>query len=240
MDEAEEKRLSTDTLSDRDRGVLQMITEFGGKTFIEVLARTFWHGRRVPEQQARDRVGVLRKKYGLLRLYATGLMKPRNAIALTEVGKKWAEDELGVNVPQLFISPVTVWHTIDEQIAWYWLRRAGRGVSRTIVKRWSKEHRHTPDLLYFHQGDPSKPVYVEIERNPKSTDRMLRIFRAMQADRVYAALYVYEDEKRMKQYGRRLPTFDKLYLTNLDDLVRNVSKTGKVGAMRQKDFLSQL
>lgn len=231
--------VATDGLSDRDRDILRMIGEFGGKTFIEVLERTYWHGRAVPTQQARDRVQKLKKKYKLLRSVPTGLMKPRNAIALTDFGKRWVKDETDIDTGTLFLSPVTAWHNIYEQIAWYWLRMAGREVSRTIVKRWSADHKHTPDLLYFHNGDEKKPVYVEIELNPKNNDRMLKIFKNMDADRIHAVLYVYENEKRMKQYGRKLPINDKVYLTNIDDLIRNVEGTGKVGAIPQIDFIKK-
>ena len=226
-------------LSARDHDILRMMGEFGGKTFVEVLARTFWHGRKVPEQQARDRIQRLKKNYKLLRLVQTGLMKPRNAIALTDFGKRWVKSETDIEVGQLFLSPVTIWHTVNEAIAWYWLRQAGRDVSRTIVKRWSKAHHHTPDLLYFHGGDKTKPVYVEIEMHPKPTDRMIGIFKKMERDSVYAVLYIYENEKRMKQYGRRLPTYDRVYLTNIDDLIRNVSEIGKVAALRQIDFVKK-
>ena len=229
----------TDGLSKRDHGVLRMMGEFGGKTFNEVLERTYWYGLKVPTQQARDRVQKLKNKYKLVRLKATGLMKPRNAIALTDFGTRWVKEETDIEVSTFFLSPVTAWHNIYEQIVWYWLRKADREVSRTIVKKWSVNHKHTPDLLYFHDKDEKKPIYVEIELNPKNKDRMLRIFNNIHLDGVYAVLYVYENEKRMKQYGRKLPVSNKVYLTNIDDLINSVSSTGKVGAMSQLEFMKK-
>lgn len=233
------KKVSTDGLSDRDRDILRMIGEFGGKTFIEVLERTYWHGLKVPTQQARDRVQKLKSKYRLLRLVPTGLMKPRNAIALTDFGKRWVKDETDMETGSLFLSPVTVWHNVYEQIAWYWLRRSGREASRTIVKRWSEDHAHTPDLLYFHHNDKELPVYVEIETNAKSKDRYLSIFEKMGKDGVYAVLYVFENEKKMMQLGRRLPIWDKLYYTNIDEMIENISHHGKIGMMSQEKFFKK-
>ena len=224
-------------LTDRDRGILEMIAEFGGKTFIEVLAATYWHGLKVPEQQARDRIQILKKKK-LLRLVSTGLVKPRNAVAFTAFGRRWAKAETEIDAGSLFLSPVTIWHGIYEQVAWYWLRRAGRPVDRKVVWEWSKEHRHTPDLLYYHNHDPQKPVYVEIETNRKTPDRYLDIFEKSKADGVYAMLYIFPDRKKMEQIGRKLPTWDKIYMITIPDLIENVAKNEKVGAIQQTDFTS--
>ena len=228
-------------LSPRDKEIFRMMAEFGGKTFNEVLARTFWHDKKVPVQQVRDRIGKIKKKYKVIRLVATGLMKPRNAIAFTEFGKKWAQEETNIEIGSFFLSPVTAWHGIYEQIAWYWLKKSGRNdVSRTIVKNWSLEHKHTPDLLYFHNGDKSKPVYVEIELNTKSADRYLEVMRKCKLDKVHAIFYIFENEKKMKQIGRKLPINDKVYITNIDSLIESVTKTGKIGAVKQIEFMKKL
>lgn len=232
-------KTSTEALSDRDKDILLMIAEFGGKTFTPVLERTYWEGNKMPAQQARDRVQKLIKKYKLLRLAPTGLMKPRNAIAMTENGKKYAE-ELGIEVGNLFLSPVTIWHGINEQITWFWLRQAGRDVSRTIVKKWAGTHKHTPDLLYFHNGDETKPVYVEIETNAKNKNRYLSIFQNMGADKIYRVLYVFENEKKMLSIGNKLPISDKLMMTNIDDLIANIKKDGKIGAITQNEFIKKI
>lgn len=226
-------------LTDRDRGIIEMIAEFGGKTFIEVLAITFWHGRKVPEQQARDRVQALKKKK-LVRLVSTGLMKPRNAVALTAFGRRWTHDETEIDAGSLFLSPVTIWHGIYEQVAWYWLRRADRPVDRKVVWNWSKEHYHTPDLLYHHNHDSQKPVYVEIETNKKTPERYIDLFEKSKKDGVYAMLYIFENEKKMQQIGRKLPIWDKIYMITIPDLIANVANTGKVGAIKQATFISTL
>lgn len=232
-------RTSTEVLSERDKDILLMMSEFGGKTFIPVLERTFWEGNKMPAQQARDRVQKLIKKYKLLRLAPTGLMKPRNAIAMTENGKKYAE-ELGIEVGNLFLSPVTIWHGIFEQITWYWLKRAGRDVSRTIVKKWAGTHKHTPDLLYFHNGDETKPVYVEVETNAKDRNRYVAIFKNMSADKIYRVLYVFENEKRMNVIGSKLPISDKIMMIDIDNLISNIVKDGKIGAISQNEFIKKI
>lgn len=230
-------RANTEGLTQRDRDILAMIAEHGGKTFVEVLARTFWIDAKMAEQQARDRINKLKKQYKLLRHAPTGLIKPQNAIALTDFGKRWCLDETEIEAGTLFLSPVTAWHSIYEQIAWYWIMKTGRRVSRTIVKKWSKGHKHTPDLLYFHE---EKPVYVEIELNGKSPDRYLDLIKKSRSDGAHAMFYIFENEKRMKQLGRKLPTSDLIYITNIDDLIKSVRETGKIGAVKQSEFMKKL
>lgn len=230
--------VATDGLTDRDRLIMRMIAEFGGKTYIPVLTRTFWIDATNPTQAARDRVNKLKKKYKLLRHTETGLTNPQNAIAFTDFGKRWALEHTDLVAGKFFLSPVTVWHGIYEQIAYYWLLQSGRSdVSRTIVKNWSVDHRHTPDLLYFHKG---KPVYVEIELNHKAQDRYVKIINDSKQDGVHAMLYVYENEKKMVQLGKKLPNSDLIYITNIDALIQSVRNTGKIGAMKQKDFMKKI
>jgi len=202
--------ITLDGLSPRDKEIFRLMAEFGGKTFNEVLARTFWHGKAVAIQQVRDRITKIKKKYKMIRLVPTGLMTPRNAIAFTDFGKRWIQDETEIEVGSFFLSPVTAWHGIYEQIAWYWIKKSGRDVSRTIVKNWSVEHKHTPDLLYFHNGDETKPVYVEIELNAKSPARYLEIYKKVELDKVHAIFYIFENEKKMRQLGRKLPIDEKI------------------------------
>jgi len=226
-------------LSQRDKDIFLLMAEFGGKTFNEVLARTFWHKKAVPIQQVRDRISKIKKKYKIIRLVPTGLMTPRNAIAFTDFGKRWVQDEINMEVGSFFLSPVTAWHGIYEQIAYYWIKKSGRNVSRTIVKNWSLEHKHTPDLLFFHKEDKSKPVYVEIELNGKSPNRYSEIMSKCRRDKVYAIFYIFENEKKMKQIGRKLPIDNKIYITNIDDLILSVLTTGKIGAIKQIDFIKK-
>jgi len=228
-------------LSQRDKDIFRLMAEFGGKTFNEVLACTFWHDKKVPVQQVRDRISKIKKKYKIVRLVPTGLMKPRNAIVFTDFGKRWVQDETDIETGYFFLSPVTAWHGIYEQIAWYWIKNSGRvDVSRTIVKNWSLEHKHTPDLLYFHNEDPKKPVYVEIELNSKSSRRYLEVMSKCKLDKVHAIFYIFENEKKMVQLGRKLPINDKIYITNIDDLIKNVSTKNKIGALKQIDFLKKI
>jgi len=233
------KQIINNGLSNRDKDIFFLMSEFGGKTFLEVLERTFWHDKKVPLQQAKDRIGKIKKKYNIVRYVNTGLMKPRSAIAFSDFGKRWIKDETNFDIGSLFISPVTAWHNIYEQITYYWLKKAGRDVSRTIVKNWSIEHKHTPDLLYFYNEDKSKPIYVEIELNKKITSRYVSIIEKMGIDKVHAVLYVFESEKKMIQIGRLLPIYEKLYFIHIDELIKNISTTGKIGFMTQQAYLEK-
>jgi len=235
------KRIAGVSLTQRDSEVFDLMSEFGGKTYPFVLSQTFWFGLSKSEQQARDRMRLLKKKYNLVRLTPTGLMSPRNAIAFTESGKKWITENFEIEIGTLFMSPVTVLHNCFEQIAYFWIKKSGRDVSRTIVKNWSKNHQHTPDLLYFHQSERNekKPVYVEIELHSKTAQKYLEIIQKSKKDGIHAILYIFENEKKMRQIGRKLPIDEKIYLTNIDDLIQSVTQKNKIGAMKQLDFFKK-
>lgn len=227
-------------LTERDKAILLLMSEFGGKTYSEVLERTFWYGKAVPLQQSRDRMSVLKNKYKVIKLLKTGLMKPQNGWAFSEFGRRFVNEELGLDVGVVFSSPVTTWHNIFEQITYYWLKKAGKDVSRTVVKDWSVSHKHTPDLLYFHNGDTSKPIYVEIELNAKAPSRYTDLFTKSTADGVFSFLYVFESVQAMKTIGKKLPTFSRLYFVDIDTLIKSVASGKGLGAVKQSDFLKTL
>jgi hypothetical protein len=218
-------------ITDRDKKMFEIMSNFGGKTFINVLAKTLYND----EQQARNRLNKL-KKDKLIRYKKTGLMSPRNAIYFTEKGKKYGKEELNLNVVETAISSVTVHHMILEQITFYYLQKIGKDVKRTAVIKWRETHHHTPDLMYLHND---KPVYVEIERTAKRADHLAQIFANMQRDSIHKVLYVFENEKKMFQIGKKLPVFDKLLYVTIDTLIES-SKQNKIGAITQTKFYENL
>jgi len=228
-----EKELS---LTARDLEIMEMIGVFGGKTSSPVLEKTFWHGKSFPANQARRRMDTLRKK-GLLKHKPTGLISPRNIYIPTAAGRELIYDRFGIELSGTpHFSLATFQHNATEQIAWYWLRRVGKDPKRAIVRRWSPDHKHTPDLYY--EG-PRGLVYVEIEISKKRPDSYISIFNKMREDGIHAVLYIFENEKRMKQIGRVLPAWgSRVHFTNLDRLIG--AKSLSEAAVRQEDFILQL
>ena len=223
-------------LRPRDMEILEMMAVMGGKTYMPVLTKTaFLH---TAEQTARNRLQVLRKKKKLIRYKPTGLVNPKNAILFTEEGKRFASEVFGINVGDASISPVTTWHNIYEQITYYWLKKMGKDVERTIVHRWRKKgYHHTPDLAYKNQK--GKYVYVEIELTKKRPDRYIDVFNRMVADDVGSVLYVFEDDRKMQVLGTKIPLWDKIYYTTIDNIVKG-GEAGKLIAIKQADFLKSL
>lgn len=223
-------------LTKRDMEILEMMATFGGKTYIPTLTKTAFID--AGEQTAKNRVQVLKKKKKLIRHRPTGLAKPKNALVFTEEGKRFADQAFGISIIEPSLSPVTTWHTIFEQITYYWLKKLGKDVERTIVKKWTKlGHRHTPDLVY--KNPKGANVYVEVEITPKRSGRYIEIFERMHADDVGSVLYVFENEQKMKTLGKKIPLWDKIYYTTIDRLIDG-AKEGKLKAIKQKDFLKQI
>jgi DNA-binding Lrp family transcriptional regulator len=222
-------------LTDRDMELLEMMMDFGGKTYMPVLEQTAFLG--VKPQTIRNRLQKLQKKHKVIRYKATGLVNPRNALLLSENGKRLVYQVWGINVGEPNVSPVTTWHTIYEQITYYWLKKLGRNPERTIVTRWSKKgFKHTPDLVYFKN---EKPIYVEIELTPKRQNRLIEMFQRMKADGVAAVLYVFENDKKMKTLGTKIPVWDKISYITIQQLIENAQR-GKIGAIKQTDYLKEV
>ncbi|NPA75998.1 MAG: hypothetical protein GXO25_07975 [Euryarchaeota archaeon] len=221
-------------LTERDLGIFELMGVFAGKTSLPVLARTFWHDAKRPEAQARMRIDKLRKK-GLIKPKNTGLLSPRSYYIPTAAGREIIEDRFGIHLSSSpHFSLATYWHNAYEQIAWYWLRKFGRDPQRTIVKKWSRDHHHTPDLYYINQK--GKIVYVEIEISKKNAESYSRIFTEMKKDGIGAVLYVFEDEKKMRQIGRVLPVWDPVRYVTIEQMIG----ADRLPAVKQSDFLLKI
>ena len=77
-------------ITNRDIEIFKFINKYG-KTYIEVLAKTFFTN----EQVARNRINSLAKQ-NLISYWNTNLMKPRRAIVLTADTKAMLEDEFEI------------------------------------------------------------------------------------------------------------------------------------------------
>jgi len=220
-------------LTKRDQEILFLTANFGGKIFVDVLEKTLWHGYSNAYVQARNRMQKLSNKYHLFIKKPTGLIKPRNAYVLSERGKDIVRTLFEINITNVSLSNVTVEHTMMEMITFYYLKMLDKKPLRTIVKNWSVKHYHTPDLVYEHEKGL---IYVEIEKTVKSGGAYNSIFVNMIKDDVYKVLYVVENEKRVQQFARNLPTSEKIMLVSIDTLIEN-AQNGKIGAVSQKNIL---
>lgn len=223
-------------LTDRDMDILDLVVTFGGKTFFPVLEQTAFLGAK--PQTVRNRINVLRAKKKLFRLKPTGLMKPRSAIVLTEEGKRFVQEIFGETGLDASVSASTTWHNIYEQVTYYWLKQIGKDPIRTIVSKWSKQgYRHTPDLAY--KNPKGGLVYVEVELTRKRAERLIDIFNRMKADGVSAALYVFENEQKIKTLGTKIPAWDKIRYTTIPRLIEG-AQSGKLDAVKQIDFYKEM
>lgn len=218
-------------LTARDIEILELMSVFGGKTYIEVLEKTFWVGHKNAKIQARNRMTILLKKYGLFLYKLTGLTSPRSAWALSEAGKDIVRTMFNKNITNISVSPVTTQHNIMEQITYYWLKKLGKNPERTVVSKWSKNHKHTPDIAYETEKGV---IYVEIEKNLKAAGEYNTIFSHIVQDKVFKVLYVVESQKRVEQFANNLPLSEKIMLVSTDTLVA-AAQSGKIGAISQKE-----
>ena len=214
-------------ITKRDHEIFELMSYFGGKIFLDVLEKTFFQNRQV----AKNRLNVL-KNQKMIKYVKTGLMTPRNAIYPTATGLRYFSEN-GLKTVITDISASQVQHLILEQITYFYLKKIGKNVIRTIVRNWSTKHNHTPDLCYEYKG---KNVYVEIERTHKRPDELAKLMLKMEKDNIHIVLYVFENEKKMEQIGRKIPIYEKAYYVTVDKLIES-SKNGKIGAVKQLDFL---
>ena len=217
-------------ITERDEEILRLMSVFNGRMFLTVLEKTIWHGYSNANRQARNRLTKFVKN-GLMLVKKTGLILPRSCYVLSEKGKEIVRTILNIDIGAIKLSMSSTPHTVLEMIAYYWLYKLEKNPQRTIVSKWCKEHKHTPDLCYT--KDDNKLIYVEIERSVKSAGEYNSIFVNMTKDNVYKVLYIVESRKRVKQFAKRLPKSDKLMFVSIGDLIEN-AQNGKIGAISQK------
>jgi hypothetical protein len=223
-------------LTERDYEIFDIMNEWNGLTYNEVLLNTVFFGRTY--NTMKTRLQKLRQR-GIIKYKLTGLIKPKYAIIYTPSTREAFNKLFGISLngsPNP--APTTINHLITEQIAYFWLKKAGKDIERTIVSRWRGAHKHTPDLVYYNKKN--QPVYVEIETNPKRKERYIDIFARMQSDNVGAVLYVFENEKKMKSLGKKIPVWDEIRYTTIDMLKDGVLNERKIKAIKQIDYLKSI
>jgi len=225
-----------DGLTERYRDLIEMMVEFGGVTYNEVLLNTIFYGRSLNTLQ--NHLQKLKKR-GLIRYKQTNLFKPRYAIVFQSSAEEFLWDKYGFRIKQVNPNPNTIYHLILEQQAYFWLKKAGKDVKRTIISKWQAggAHKHTPDLVY-HLKDGNL-VYVEVENTPKRTDRYIDIFNRTKVDNPKTVLYVFENEKKMKTLGKKIPLWDRIRYTTVEWLRDSVLENGKIKAIKQIEFFEK-
>lgn len=215
-------------ITERDLEILKFINFFG-KSYVEVISKCFFPKAKTI-QVCRNRLATLKNKYKLIKYTETGAIAPRSYISLSEGGRAYFENELGIPLTNTFFSLATLSHNINEQITCYALQRVGKEVIRTTVKNWSKNHHHTPDLAYYNKD---KLVYVEIENTKKTRESYDTLFEKFIKDGVSNVIYVAKSEKWKNIYLEFLPKWDKLRVADIDSFFDNAIENGKIKADRQ-------
>lgn len=228
--------LDETNLTERDRDIIDLMINFGGVTYNDVLLNTVYFGRKY--NTLKTKLQKMRKR-GLIRYKQTNLFKPRYAIVFASAAEEFLFDVYGFKIRQVNPNPNTIYHLMLEQQAYFWLKKAGKDVKRTIVKRWQEggAHKHTPDLVYpLKNGDL---VYVEVENTTKRSDRYIDIFKRTKIDNPKTILYVFENDKKMKTLGKKIPVWDKIRYTTVEWLRDGVLENGKIKAIKQTEYFEK-
>lgn len=220
-------------MTERDIKILCFIAIFG-KSYSNVIAKTFFAGVKNSEQVAKNRIRLLVNKYKVLDYKLTGLQSPRNYLTLTEAGREVVVDFGYSTIKTPHFSLVTVKHNMVEQIVFYWIDKV-RETQRTTVKTHSKTNFHTPDLLFF--TDSGKKVYVEIELTKKTASNYQDIFAKITKDEAEIVLYVTDSEDSMKRLAKVMPVWDRLRFTTVDRLIESVSNEQKISSLKQIELI---
>lgn len=211
-------------ITKRDIEILRFLNRYG-KTYIEVLAKTFFKN----EQVARNRINKLYKD-GLVGYWNTGLMKPRRAIVLTKESKEYLYNELGINPKKAKINKTTIEHNLIEQIVDFYLQKLGT-VERTTVYKHHGKLNHIPDLFYT--SNSGKKFFVEVELSKKSNYRYKEIVFQMNKDNIDGVIYISDTIQKAKAIAKIMPTWNKLYYIDIDSFIQNIEANEKIKPFKQ-------
>lgn len=214
-------------LTDRDLEMLKFINVYG-RTFLPVLGRTFFNS----EQQARNRINKLFAQK-IVSYWNTGLQTPRRAVVLSSDARSYFENELDITPKKVQISMTTINHNMVEQMAHYWLSKIG-SVERTSVAKHGALMHHVPDMILTLPSGAR--VFVEIETQRKSHPRYEDIFFKANKGDPAQVLYVLPRADQVQSFANFLPKWEKIRVIDIDTLIENVQKTGKVSAKAQNDL----
>lgn len=214
-------------LTDRDLELLKFINIYG-RTFLPVLGRTFFNS----EQQARNRINKLYNQ-NIVSYWNTGLLSPRRAIVLSSDARSYFENELDITPKKVQISMTTINHNMVEQMAHYWLSKVG-SVERTSVAKHGALMHHVPDMVLTLPNGAR--IYVEIEMQRKSRPRYDDIFFKANKGNPAQVLYILPKADQVQSFASFLPHWDKVMIIDIDTLIENAQKTGRIGAKLQNDL----
>jgi len=213
-------------ITKRDLEILIFMQENGGKTFMEVLEKTFFEGRA----GAKRRIQILIND-GLLKRRPTGLLKPANMIVFGENARESFYQMWGVEPKRAKLSSVMVRHEMIQQLAHYWLNKLDGTVKRTTINQDFGKFHHVPDLIW--ENERLGQIFFEIELNKKTNKRYLDIFTKSEKDGARNIIYILASEKDRDSYMEHLPKASILKFISIDELVHNIKTTGKINAKSQ-------
>jgi hypothetical protein len=215
-------------ITERDIKIFKFINRYG-KTYIEVLAKTFFQN----EQVARNRMNSLAKQ-NLISYWNTGLMKPRRAVVLTSDTKQLLEDEHELTVKSVKLNRTTIQHNIIEQIADYHLSTIGT-VERTTVYTHNDKLHHIPDFIFTNEF--GNKINIEVELTKKSAPRYTKLMQAVSKDNPDAIIYILDTHSKIKSYASIMPKWHKLFFISIDELIKNIEQIGQIKPLAQEASL---
>lgn len=215
---------------DRDLSIIKFMQQNGGKTFLEVLERTFFKNREL----ARKRVDKLVKDELLAKKPLSRLAAPRNMITFGEAAKETIWQEFAEEPKRAKISTTSVNHEVITQIVFYWLAQLNGRVEKTSLNHHYGRMSHVPDLIYYKDG---LRYFIEVELSKKSSKRYAEIVTRLQKDEPAAVIYICSNEESCKRFAKSLPRWDRLTFITLDNLIRNIRKDQRIGSVYQASLL---
>lgn len=162
----------------------------------------------------------------------TNLVKIGRAIVLSHDTKNLLID-IGIEPKKVSNGYSTIKHNIIEQTAHYWLSKIGNIERTSVAKHGSKMH-HVPDMILTLPSGAR--VFVEIEMSKKTSTRYKEIFEKMGQDNPSQVLYVLPKATQVQNFASFIPSWEKIRVIDIDTLIENVQKTGKVSAKAQNDL----
>lgn len=211
-------------ITNRDIEIFKFINSYG-KTYIEVLAKTFFTN----EQVARNRINSLAKQ-NLISYWNTNLMKPRRAIVLTADTKVMLEDEFEIKAKNVKLNRTTIQHNIIEQITQFHLSKIG-SVERTTVSTHQDKLNHIPDFIFTNSN--GNKINIEIELSKKSAPRYTKLMQDVAKDNPDAIIYILDSKTKIKSFASIMPKWQKLYFISIDELIKNINELGQIKPIPQ-------
>lgn len=218
-------------MTPREEQILHFMQAFGGRTYENVLNKTFFESKNTT-QKSIDRL----VKHSILRREKTGLLSPKSALVFGADVFDSAIELFGEKAKHSQISISSIKHFMLEQVAYYWLSYIGE-VKRASVKQYSLIYIHTPDLILTTADN--KLMFIELEITIKSQQRYKEIVGQLsRINELFAVIYVLNNEKDVLKLASIMPKFAKLYFISIDELISNIKSSSKIGAKSQQSIIN--